>query len=120
MFRKENGEYIFKGFKLWNMPQTIIDTTIKDFWERTINTLIEGVKFDIIGNKVYNNLPGIADNGIVHVRPHSTKSAYKLSNGYQKGEISKYADQLPNGEWMTKQCFWFNNTYIKEIIRDFI
>ena len=36
--------------------------------------------------------------------------------GYEKGNISKYADQLPNGEWMTKQCFWFNNTYIKDII----
>lgn len=120
IFRKEKGKYIFKGFKLWNMPQTIIDTTIKDFWEKTINTLKEGVKFDILGNRVCNNLPGIADNGFVHVRPHSTKSAYKLNSGYQKGDISKYADQLPNGEWMTKQCFWFNNTYIKEIIRDFI
>ena len=116
IFERQNGEYIFKGYKLWNMPQIIIDTVVKKFWKKTINTIKEGVKFTISGNNVYNNLPGIADNGYVHVRPHTSKAAYKLSDGYEKGNISKYADQLPNGEWMTKQCFWFNNTYIKDII----
>lgn len=116
IFERENGEYIFKGYKLWNMPQIIIDTVVKEFWEKTINIIKEGVQFTISGNNVYNNLPGIADNGYVHVRPHTSKAAYKLKNGYEKGNASKYADQLPNGEWMTKQCFWFNNTYIERIL----
>ena len=58
----------------------------------------------------------MSDNGYVHVRPHSQKSAYKLHNGYRKGDILKDANELPNGEWMTTQCFWFNNTYIKTIL----
>ena len=52
----------------------------------------------------------------MHVRPHSSESAYKLNNGFSRGNIKSYADELPNGEWMTKQCFWFNNTYIKGVI----
>ena len=58
----------------------------------------------------------MSDNGIMHVRPHSSESAYKLNNGFSRGNIKSYADELPNGEWMTKQCFWFNNTYIKGVI----
>ena len=116
IFKKEDSEYIFKGYKLWNMPQIIIDEIVEDFWKRTVNTIKQGVKFTIKNNQVHNNLPGMADNGYVHVRPHTNKAAYKLNNGYHKGDISKYADQLPNGEWMTKQCFWFNNTYIEKIL----
>ena len=116
IFKKENGEYIFKGYKLWNMPQIIIDEIVEDFWKRTVKIIKEGVKFSIKNNQVHNNLPGMADNGYVHVRPHTNKAAYKLNNGYQKGDINKHADQLPNGEWMTKQCFWFNNTYIESIL----
>lgn len=116
IFKKDKDEYVFKGYKLWNMPQTIIDEVVENFWKKTTKTIKEGVKFTIKNNQVYNNLPGVADNGYVHVRPHTNKAAYKLKNGYQKGDISKHADQLPNGEWMTKQCFWFNNTYIEKIL----
>ena len=119
VFKKEKNDYVFKGYKLWNMPQVIIDDVVQKFWNKTINTIKTGVKFSIKGNNVYNNLPGMADNGIVHVRPHTSKAAYLLNNGYKKGNIKKYADQLPNGEWMTKQCFWFNNTYIRDVLNEF-
>ena len=46
------------------------------------------------------------------MRPHTAKSAYKLNNGFERGDINKDGDQLPNGEWMTKQSFWLNNSYI--------
>jgi len=29
-------------------------------------------------------------------------------------------DELPNGDKMTKQCFWLNNDYIIKIIKDII
>ncbi len=119
VFKKEKNDYIFKGFKLWNMPQVIIDNVIENFWNNTINKIKKGINFTIINNTVYNDLPGIADNGVMHVRPHTSQSAYKLNNGFEKGNIQKYADQLPDGQWMTKQCFWFNNTFIKDILREF-
>ena len=118
IFKKEHDEYVFKGYKLWNMPQIIIDSVVEKFWKKTVKTIKEGVNFTVKNNTVYNNLPGMADNGYVHVRPHTNKAAYKLNNGYQKGNINKYADELPNGEWMTKQCFWFNNTYIEKILNE--
>lgn len=27
---------------------------------------------------------------------------------------------VPTGEYMTKQCFWFNKKYMKQQIKDFI
>lgn len=118
IFKKESGVYVFKGYKLWNMPEVTIETVIKEFWNKTVDTIRKGVTFSVKGKEVENNLPGIADNGVMHVRPHTAKAAYKLNSGYSKGNIEKYADQLPNGEWMTKQCFWFNNAYIKNIISE--
>ena len=119
VFKKEKNDYIFKGFKLWNMPQIIIDNAIRNFWKKTINKIKKGISFTIVNDVVYNDLPGISDNGIMHVRPHTSKSAYQLNNGFKRGDIEKYADQLPNGEWMTKQCFWFNNTFIRDILKEF-
>ena len=56
----------------------------------------------------------------MHVRPHSPESAYKLNNGFSRGNINSYADELPNGEWMTKQCFWFNKAFIRDVVGDMI
>ena len=30
VFKKEKGEYVFKGIKLWNMPENVIDTSVKE------------------------------------------------------------------------------------------
>ena len=118
IFRKKDGDYMFDGFKLWNMPEQIIETTIKDFWNETVDVIKNGVHFSYNRNKIDNNLPGITHNGIMHVRPHANKAAYKLNNGFSKGNIKLDGDQLPNGEWMTKQSFWFNREYIKKVINE--
>lgn len=118
IFRNNGEDYVFDGFKNFNMPETIIEEVIKPFWIETVNTIKSGVKFSIKGNKVFNNLPGVSHNGYMHVRPHANKSAYKLKDGTIRGNITKDGDVLPNGEWMTKQAFWFNRSYIKEIINE--
>lgn len=122
IFEEEKNNTFFKGYKLWNMPQTIIDSVIKECWEKTVNKIKCGVNFKIKntsnGPIVENDLPGLSDNGIIHVRPHTSKSAYKLKNGFSKGNIKKHADELPDGQFMTKQSFWFNNTYIKKVLFD--
>ncbi len=118
VFRKKGDDYIFDGYRLWNMSQIVIDSVIRNFWLETVNTIKNGVELIVKGNKVENNLPGTSHNGIMHVRPHANKAAYKLNNGFVKGDINVDGDQLPNGEWMTKQAFWFNSSFIKEIIGD--
>lgn len=120
VFKNNGNDYVFKGLKLWNMPETIINYIVKPCWLKTKNTIMDGVKFEITNKGIENNLPGVSDNGVVHVRPHAGKAAYKLNNGYQKGNIKKYASKLPNGEWMTRQCFWLNRTYTKSVVEDIL
>ena len=98
------------------MPTELLETVVKDVWTRTKSIIINGVNFTISGDKVYNNLPGKTDNDYFHVRPKSNKSAYKLNNGFKKGNIYKDANELPNGEWMTTQCFFIKNRFIEQLI----
>ena len=116
IFRKKDNEYYFDGYKLWNMPENIINTVVYDFWNKVVNIINHGVEFEIKNGRVFNNLPGPKDNGYVHIRPHANNKAYKLKDGFSVGNIKKDGDKLPNGEWMTKQCFWFNNELIRKII----
>ena len=68
---------------------------------------------------IENNLPGISDNGVFHIRPHANKSYYKLKDGnvYGSGSVSD-SDVLPNGERMTKQAYWLNRNYIEKQLDD--
>ena len=68
---------------------------------------------------IENNLPGVSDNGVFHIRPHASKSYYELSDGnkYGSGSVSD-SDILPNGERMTKQAYWLNRSYIEEQLDD--
>lgn len=120
VFRKRNGQYYLQGSLFWNMPVSDIEGEAKQCWVETQNTIKRGVelkiKFDRNGKAtVFNNLPGISDNRIAHVRPHAGKAAYKF-DGFCRGDIHKDASQLPDGRWMTRQSFWFNSSYVLSIL----
>ncbi|WP_147533025.1 Sau3AI family type II restriction endonuclease [Bacillus marasmi] len=106
--KKENPlrQLYLKGIKLWNMPVTTIENEIKQLWEQVNNVIIQGIKIEYKkhGNKMIetNNLPKIGFNGVTHIRP--------------KGKDGSDKVVLPNGQVITKQCFWLNNTYIAKII----
>ena len=57
-----------------------------------------------------SNFPGTKYNGICHVRPHgrNAKDTTPLP----------LADKLTGLKDFTKQCFWINNQYLQEIIKD--
>lgn len=125
VFKKQGEDYILKGCQLWNMPYYDLNTTVRNGWEQIRDTIIDGVKFDMqavqsggrIGKfNIKNNLPKKEDNPIIHIRPHAQKSYYKF-DGYEDGNPAD-GNELPDGRWMTTQCFWLNNTYIKSILRD--
>ena len=97
------------------MSYSDIDNIVRKEWEQVKQTIIDGVKFDIKPNRVDNNLLSPTQSQIIHVRPHTSQSAYRLHNGYIKGDI-KDCDELANGELMTKQSFWLNNDYILSIL----
>lgn len=110
---KSNGtNYVLQGAQLWNMPSSDLYGDAQIGWQCIHEKIQNGIHFKIKENRVMNDLPSKSDNRILHIRPHAAKAAYKLNNGYMIGDIQKNANQLPNGEWMTTQSFWLNNTYI--------
>lgn len=131
--KEENGEEIFKGIKFFSMPEEDIEGPVKKVWCDTKDKLIEGVKLKAKYKKdgsiyrIENNFVNKSQNMICHVRPHETLADYTINGKYsdklpskakwinRPKDTNKYSDQ-----WMTKQCFWINNSYIKEQVKEFL
>lgn len=121
---KENvkGEYVLKGYQFLSMSADVLDDYFKPVWEKVKKVIADGFEIQELlrGKKVIytNSLPGIGEKDekgnpyICHIRPHSGQIAYKLKDGRVIGDIEKYANELPDGQWMTTQSFWLNNTYL--------
>ncbi|NLP52444.1 Sau3AI family type II restriction endonuclease [Bacillus sp. RO1] len=92
----------FEGIKLWNMPQKTIEEELYGLWNEIGDVLRYGVKLTIIGSKTYNNLPGPKFNNLCHVRP--------------KAKDSKDKVKLPDGQYITKQCYWLDKQYVLSIL----
>ena len=113
VFKKENGEYVFKGIKLWNMPETDINSAVKNMWEKTVNIIKSGNIVKSVTEGVRKtNFPGVLDNGVCHVRPHANNAddTYPLPVKDKFTGLDKY----------TKHCFWINRQYIMNVLEDFI
>lgn len=112
IFKNVGDCYELLGSQLWNMPYNDLNTIVYNGWKNIQDCIKNDVKFVQYGKIIKNNLPKKSDNPIIHIRPHAKKSAYKLKSGYIVGNIERDANELPNGEYMTTQSFWINNTYI--------
>lgn len=116
VFKKIGSKYHLIGAQLWNMPQKDIEEKVKPGWEKIKDRLLHGVEFIKTTNKkgkleIKNNLLKKTENEVIHIRSHAAKAAYRLNDGTVIGEL-KHADQLPDGQWMTKQSMWINNDYL--------
>lgn len=98
-----NGELVFERVKFWNIPNDDLEE-VHRVWERTVNTIRNGVVLIQTEHGVTNNLPKQSESTVAHVRPHAKDGNDKLP--------------LPDGRMMTKQCFWLNRTYIENQIRE--
>ncbi|WP_296827198.1 Sau3AI family type II restriction endonuclease [uncultured Megasphaera sp.] len=104
IFREQdNGEYIFDRVMFWNIPNSGLEE-VHRVWKKTVQTIRDGVKLVQTPRGISNNLPKQGESGVAHVRPHGIDSFDKLP--------------LPDGRMMVKQCFWLNNTYIAEQIKE--
>lgn len=114
IFKEEDSEYVFKGIKLWNMPEAIIESKVKSLYEKTQEVIRTGNivnHIDESGRRI-TNFPGMSDNGVCHIRPHGRDSRDTISLPIK--------DKVTGASEFTKQCFWFNNSYLKSIIAEFI
>ena len=102
--QNKDREPYLKGIMLWNMPEVVIEHELKDLWKTTKSILETGVELKFVRNGVSNNLPGASFNGICHIRP--------------KARDGKDQVELPDGQRITKQCYWLNREYIAEIVKE--
>lgn len=125
VFRRGEDGYILKGAQLWNMSHEDLNHEVRRGWQKVVDTIKEGVKFNIktlrSGEvKVENNFPKKADNRIVHIRPHANKRYFEFPDGTRIGDGKRYdANPLPDGTWMPNYCFWLNNDYIISQLENF-
>lgn len=117
VYKEENFGYTFLSGTFWRMPDEDLNNIVMNEWEDICSIVSNNIKFCIKNGKVSNNLPKKSQTKILHLRPKANKAAYFLNNGFKSGNIKKDGDQLPNGEWMTKQCFWLSNDYILNQIK---
>lgn len=115
---KYNNEYtqehlFLNNIMFWQISEKDA-IEVKKVWKKACDVIKKGVELRIEpwGDKfvMKNNLPKSTENRVAHMRPHTSKSGYT--------EDSPYADLLPSGEYMTKQCFWFNKKFILEQIKN--
>lgn len=108
VFQLQNGVLYYRDMKLWKMSDIILESQVKSFWTHLRNRLLEGVTLTPIQQKgktiIENNLPSTMDNEVMHTRP-------KASDGNDK-------DPLPDGQSITKQSYWFNASFVGEIVSD--
>lgn len=117
VYKKDGDKYVLKGAQLWNIPYADLNTTVREGWENIRKVIIDGVKFTPKTDKngkviIKNTLPKKSANKIIHIRSHSKKSAYRFEDGTEIGNVSRDANELPDGRYMTNQSFWLNNTYV--------
>ena len=112
IFENNGEDYIFKGVKLWNMPETDIEEYVKEVWLKTKEVILSGNIVNSIDEKGYRttNFPGMKDNRVCHVRPH----AITMHDTFPL----PVKDKFTGLEEYTKHCFWLNNTYIVSILND--
>ncbi len=114
VFKKNGDDYIFKGIKLWNMPEIILEHDVKELWTKTVDIIQKGnIVKSVDENGVRStNFPGISDNKVCHVRPHArdSKDTYPLP----------VKDKLTGLNEYTKHCFWINSNYLEEVLNEFM
>lgn len=114
IFKKHKDDYIFKGIKLWNMPENLIESNIKNMYNKTKDVILSGniVKYIRKDGRRITNFPGMKENKVCHVRPHGQNSDDVLPLPVRDNftGLTKY----------TKHCFWINNKYLEEILKEFI
>lgn len=109
VFQKdENDKHYLRGIKFWTIPNRILDNEIKQLFNEIKELMLFNKTMEVIDGKVINHLPNsLSFNNVCHIRP---KGANRI-----KSMIT-----LPNGEEIPNQCFWFNNSYIKNIVSDIL
>lgn len=104
----KQGRTIFIGDKLWSMSEKELEGSVKRFWRQVKETTEEGIVITPVQQKtkvvMKNNLPKQDENRVLHAKTKASNAADLCS--------------LPDGRAITKQGYWFNASYISDLVRD--
>lgn len=139
--KNSEGKEILNNAMMWYIPKKD-ESKVKEVWEETRKVIKNGIRLqqkishDRKGRAIFayeNNFPKSNFNKVAHVRNKARESEYfcensnsvKLKKPAKVIVLKEIPEDLkdvpvPTGEYMTKQCFWFNKKYIKQQIKDFI
>lgn len=113
MQENSNGELVFRGAKFWAVPHQDLMGECQRVYNEARKAIRDGVQWTFTDNGIQNNLPGMANSKVFHVRPHASRSYYRDTDDEVYGSGSpRDGDQLPDGRMMTKQSFWFHHDYL--------
>jgi DNA mismatch repair protein MutH len=109
VFKGPKSNPMFLGVRFWNMQEDIIDTELKQVWEKTVQVIKEGRVYKMNNSNV-SNFPKIKDSHVCHVRPkgRNAQDVYNLP----------IVDKNTGKTTYTKMCFWLNASYIKKIVKE--
>lgn len=139
--KNAEGKEILNNALVWYIPKKDINK-VKEVWKETRKVIKNGIKLqqklshDRVGRLMYiyeNNFPKSNFNKVAHVRNKAGESEYfcenansvRLKKPAKVITLKEIPEELkevpiPTGEYMTKQCFWFNKKYMKQQVKDFI
>ena len=93
---KGKGDYILDDVFFWTMPQRDL-ASAEDYWEH--------IRKNVLENHIdHQYFWKSGDNMKFHVRPKARNSRDLADN--------------PNGGMCKKFCYWFNNDYVRQIVKD--
>lgn len=91
----EENTYTFEKAFFWTMPVKDLDSA-ECYWEHIRHTVLD--------NHIHPNYFNSLNHKRFHVRP--------------KGQNSRDLAINPNGGLAKKYCYWFNNNYVREIVKN--
>lgn len=93
---KGKGDYILDDVFFWTMPQRDL-ASAEDYWEH--------IRKNVLENHIdHQYFWKSGDNMKFHVRPKARNSRDLADN--------------PNGGMCKKFCYWFNNDYVRQIVKE--
>lgn len=108
----ENGVCRFDRVQFWNVPNSIVDGKIKQMYENAADLIKNGEALTFENGKIVDRFAKEKrnGNGVCHIRPHgrNKKDTFKLPVADKETKLSEY----------TKQSFWFNSNFVKEILKN--
>lgn len=93
---KDKGDYVLDNVFFWTMPQQDL-VSAEEYWEH--------IRENVLANHIdHQYFWKAGDNKKFHVRPKARDSHDLTGN--------------PNGGKCKKFCYWFNNDYVRQIVRE--